>query len=112
MGARTRKTRIMKGDRVMVISGNDRGQTGNVLRVVEDGTRVIVEGVAVRKRHQRPTSLENEGGIFEMEAPIHISNVMLIDPATDEPTRVRTRVESDGTKERVAVKTGNPVPRP
>ena len=112
MAARTRKSRILKGDRVMVISGNDRGQSGTVLRVVEDGMRVVVEGVAVRKRHQRPTQADQDGGIMSIEQPIHVSNVMLIDPATGDPTRVRTQIDSDGMKERVAVKSGNPVPKP
>ena len=71
-----------------------------------------VEGVNMRKRHTRPSEANPDGGIISFEAPINISNVMLIDPATDEPSRVRVRIEEDGTKERIAVKSGNPIPRP
>ena len=66
----------------------------------------------MRKRHTRPSEANPDGGIISFEAPINISNVMLIDPATDEPSRVRLRIEEDGTKERIAVKSGNPIPRP
>lgn len=106
------KRRILKGDRVKVIRGNFREQEGTVLRVLADSDRVVVEGVAMRKRHQRPTQENPEGGIMTFEAPIHLSNVMLIDPATGDASRVRVRVEDDGMKERIAVKTGNPVPKP
>ncbi len=66
----------------------------------------------MRKRHERPTEANPEGGIMTFEAPIHISNVMLVDPASDKASRIRIRIEADGTKERIAVKTGNPIPRP
>jgi large subunit ribosomal protein L24 len=107
-----RKSHIVKGDRVRVIRGNFREMEGTVLRVEPDRGRVVVEGVSMRKRHERPTQNNPEGGIISFEAPIDISNVMLIDPATDEPTRVRVKIDKDGTKERIAVKTGNPIPRP
>ena len=110
MGAR--KLRIAKGDRVRVIRGNFRDMEGTVLELLKDKGRVRVEGVNMRKRHQRPSQANPEGGIVTFEAPIDVSNVMLIDPATGEPSRIRTRIEEDGTKERIAVKTGNPVPRP
>ncbi len=106
------KSRILKGDRVKVIRGNFREQEGTVLRLLSDSDRVVVEGVAMRKRHQRPTQENPDGGIVTFEAPIHLSNVMLIDPATGDASRVRTRVEDDGMKERIAVKTGNPIPKP
>ncbi len=106
------KCQIMKGDRVRVIRGNDRETEGNVLEVIKDTGQVRVEGVNMRKRHTRPSEANPDGGIISFEAPINISNVMLIDPATDEPSRVRVRVEEDGTKERIAVKSGNPIPRP
>ena len=106
------KYQIMKGDRVRVIRGNDREAEGNVLEVIKDARQVRVEGVNVRKRHTRPSEANPDGGIISFEAPINISNVMLIDPATDEPSRVRVRIEEDGTKERIAVKSGNPIPRP
>ena len=102
----------MKGDRVRVIRGNYRDLGGTVLEVLRDEGRVRVEGVNQRKRHTRPSQQDPDGGIITFEAPIHISNVMLIDPAGDTASRVRIQVEEDGTKERIAVKTGNPVPRP
>lgn len=109
--AKQRKHRIVKGDRVRVIRGNFRDQEGTVLQVLTAEDRVIVEGVNMRKRHQRPSQANPDGGIVTFEAPVHISNVMLIDPATDTASRTRIRMEADGTKERIAVKTGNPVPR-
>jgi large subunit ribosomal protein L24 len=105
------KQKITRGDRVKVIRGNYREQEGTVLRVLRDEDRVVVEGVNMRKRHQRPSQANPDGGIVSFEAPIHVSNVMLIDPASGEASRVRMRVEDDGTKERIAVKTGNPIPR-
>lgn len=106
------KIQIMKGDRVRVIRGNDRETEGNVLEVIKDTNQVRVEGVNMRKRHTRPSEANPDGGIISFEALINISNVMLIDPATDEPSRVRVRIDEDGTKERIAVKSGNPIPRP
>jgi large subunit ribosomal protein L24 len=116
-GARRRKApvrqkiHVRSGDRVRVIRGNFAGQEGTVLRVLTKENRVVVEGVNMRKRHMRPSQENPEGGIVTFEAPIHASNVMLLD--TDgEPTRIRQRIDTDGTKERIAVKSGNPVPRP
>ena len=106
-----RKFKITKGDRVRVIRGNHRDQEGTVLRVLKDKDAVIVEGVNMRKRHMRPSQNNPEGGIVSFESPVHISNVMLVDPTSGEASRVRTRIESDGEKERIAVKSGNPVPR-
>jgi large subunit ribosomal protein L24 len=106
------KHRIAKGDRVRVIRGNHREEQGTVLRVMRDRDRVVIEGVNMRKRHQRPTAANPEGGIITFEAPIHISNVMLIDPASGEASRIRMRLEDGGVKERIAVKTGNPIPSP
>jgi len=106
------KSQIMRGDRVRVIRGNYRDMEGSVLEVLREKGRVRVEGVNMRKRHTRPSQADPDGGIITFEAPIHISNVMLIDPTADTASRVRTQVEEDGTKERIAVKTGNPVPRP
>lgn len=106
------KHRIAKGDQVRVIRGNFRDAEGTVLRVVSEKDRIVVEGVNMRKRHERPTQANPEGGIITFEAPIHISNVMLVDPASGDASRTRLRVEADGTKERIAVKTGNPIPKP
>jgi large subunit ribosomal protein L24 len=107
-----RKQSILKGDRVRVIRGNFRDMEGSVLRVIRAEDRVVVEGVNMRKRHERPSQKNPEGGIMTFEAPIHISNVMLIDPTAETASRVRSRIEADGTKERIAVKTGNPIPKP
>jgi large subunit ribosomal protein L24 len=98
--------RIRKGDNVVVIAGRDRGARGEVLRVQDDG-RLIVQGVNKVKRHQRPTPRIQQGGIIEKEAPIQASNVMLVDPKSDAPTRVRAGKDKDGRKVRVAVKSGN-----
>ncbi len=106
------KTHIVKGDRVRVIRGNFREMEGSVLRVDPAEGRVVVEGVNMRKRHQRPTQENPEGGIISFEAPIDLSNVMLIDPESAEPSRIRIQRDRDGTKERIAVRTGHPVPRP
>jgi large subunit ribosomal protein L24 len=103
---------IVKGDRVRVIRGNFRDMEGSVLRVIPAKERVVVEGVNMRKRHERPSEANREGGIITFEAPIHISNVMLVDPDGGQASRIRVRTEADGAKERIAVKTGNPIPRP
>ena len=107
-----RKHQIVKGDRVRVIRGNYRDMEGSVLEVQRAKNRVRVEGVNMRKRHTRPSQADPDGGIISFEAPIHISNVMLLDPTSDTASRIRIQVEEDGTKERIAVKTGNPIPRP
>lgn len=98
--------KIRKNDMVMVIAGNARGKTGKVLKVFSDRDRVIVEGVNIIKRHTRPSQRNPQGGIIQKEAPIHISNVMLLDPKTNEPTRVGTKLIVDpatGKKSRVRV---------
>jgi large subunit ribosomal protein L24 len=105
------KLHFRKGDRVRVMRGNSRGQEGNILRVDREKNRVVVEGVNVRKRHMKPSALNPEGGIVSFEAPIAASNVMLLDPASGEPTRIRGQVAADGVKERVAAKSGRAFPR-
>ncbi len=112
MARKKSPSRIVKGDRVRVIRGNFRDMEGAVLRVIRAKDRVVVEGVNMRKRHERPSEANPEGGIITFEAPIHISNVMLVDPAGGQASRIRVRTEADGVKERIAVKTGNPIPRP
>lgn len=107
-----RKLRIVKGDRVRVIRGNDRDREGTVLEVIPGKSRVRVEGVNVRKRHSAPSQADPEGGIMSFEAPIHVSNVMLVDSSGGAPSRVRIRVAADGSKERIAVKSGEPVHKP
>ena len=106
------KIKIMKGDRVRVIRGNYRDMEGSVLEVIRDKNRVRVEGVNMRKRHTRASEANPDGGITTFEAPVHVSNVMLLDGSAETASRIRMRVEEDGTKERIAVKTGNPIPRP
>lgn len=106
------KLHVRQGDRVKVIRGNYAGAEGTILRVLPKENRVVVEGVNMRKHHTRPTEANPEGGIMEYEEPIHASNVMLIDPQSGEATRYRNRVEEDGTKERISVKSGNPIPKP
>jgi large subunit ribosomal protein L24 len=106
------KLHVRRGDRVRVIRGNHAGAEGTVLEVLPKDGRVVVEGVNERKRHTRPTNTNPEGGIISFFAPIHASNVMLIDPSSGDPTRVRSRVDEDGTKERISVRSGNAIPRP
>jgi large subunit ribosomal protein L24 len=89
------RMKIKKNDTVMVIAGNDRGKTGKVLKVFPKESRVIVEGINLRKRHTKPSQKNPQGGILEKEAPIHISNVMIIDPKTNEPTRIGAKVILD-----------------
>ncbi len=96
---------VKKGDKVMVISGKDKGKTGVILSAFPKKDRVLVEGVNIVKKHTKPNQANPQGGIVEQEAAIHVSNVMLIDPKTGEPTRVGYKVE-DGKKVRVAKKSG------
>ena len=96
---------ICKGDTVQVISGNDKGKRGRVLAVLKD-KRVIVEGVRMMKRHTRPTTRDPQGGIVEREAPIQTSNVMVICPKTDVPTRIRKRQLESGKYVRVSARSG------
>lgn len=100
--------RIVKGDKVIIISGNHRGKIGEVLKVLPKQSRIIIKGVNLRKRHSRPTQKNPQGGITEKEASIHLSNVMLYDDKAGRGTRIRTRRLDDekGTKVRVSVKSG------
>lgn len=100
------KLRIKKGDKVVVIAGKDKSKTGRVLVVYPKENRVLVEGVNIVKRHTKPNFKYPEGGIIEKEAPIHISNVAIVDPKTGEPTRVGYKFLEDGTKVRFAKKSG------
>jgi large subunit ribosomal protein L24 len=105
-----RKFKIKKGDRVVVISGRDRGKQGEVLRVVRKEERLIVQGVNMVKRHSRP-SAGHPGGIIDKEAPIHVSNVAHLDPASSRPTRVGYKFLEDGRKVRVAKRSGEVIER-
>ena len=96
---------LKKGDKVQVIAGKDKGKTGTILKTLKAESRVIVENVNIIKKHMKPDGAGNEGGIIEMEAPIHSSNVMIIDPKTKKPTRVGHVIdEKTGKKQRVGVK--------
>ena len=99
--------RIRKGDTVLVISGASKGRRGEVLQVLPKANRAVVQGVALAKRHTKPRGMGQPGGIIEKEASVDLSNLKLIDPKTDTPTRVGFRVLEDGTKVRVAKATGN-----
>jgi large subunit ribosomal protein L24 len=98
--------RIKKGDTVLVISGSSKGTQGEVLEVHPTENRAVVRGVAVAKRHQRARRMGEEGGIIAREAPVHLSNLKLVDPASKKPTKVGFRVLEDGRKVRVAKATG------
>ncbi|MFO7447627.1 MAG: 50S ribosomal protein L24 [Ignavibacteriaceae bacterium] len=87
--------RIRKNDNVQVVAGNDKGKTGKVLKVFPKNSKVIVEGINVRKRHTKPSQRSPQGGIIEKEAPVHVSNVMLLDPKTNEPTRLGSQIIID-----------------
>jgi large subunit ribosomal protein L24 len=103
-------TSIRKNDVVVVRTGKDRGKRGRVLRVLAAKNRLLVEGVNIIKRHTRPNPQKNiKGGIVEREAPIHASNVMLLDPDTNEPSRIGSRTLSDGRRVRISRKSGTVV---
>ena len=102
---------VSRGDTVRVMRGEDKGKEGKVLRVFTKTGRVTVEGINIVKKHRKARRAEEQSGIIEMPAPIHHSNVMLLDPKSGAPTRVKARIDEDGTKERLAVKSGEAIPR-
>jgi len=102
------KLKIRKGDEVVVTTGRDKGKRGEVLRVLPKESRVLVQGVNVITRHKRPQQLD-PGGLQKREAPIHISNVALIDPSDDQATRVGFKVLDDGRKVRVSKRSGEQI---
>jgi large subunit ribosomal protein L24 len=97
--------KIKKGDRVQVLAGKDKDKRGEVLSVIPAENRAVVQGVNIVKRHSKPTGMNQPGGIQEKEAPIHLSNLALIDPKSDKPTRVGFRMDGD-KKVRVAKASG------
>lgn len=103
--------KIRKGDLVQVIAGDDKGKTGRILSVDDVKHRVVVEKINFVKRHTKARKAGSQGGILEREAPIHISNVLLVDPKTGQGSRVGVRVLPDGTRERVARATGETIPK-
>ncbi|MBV8121780.1 MAG: 50S ribosomal protein L24 [Alphaproteobacteria bacterium] len=102
--------KIKKGDNVVVISGRDKGRTGEVLRTFPGDQRVIVQGVNIAKRHTKPRMGE-PGGIIEKELPLHISNLAHIDPASGKPTRIGYKILGDGRKVRFARRSGEVIDR-
>jgi large subunit ribosomal protein L24 len=105
------KLHVAKGDVVRVIRGEHRGKEGKILHVYPKRFRVVVEGVNLVKKHKRATTPQGESGIIEFPAPIAASNVMLLDPKSGTPTRIRRRLDKDGTAARISVRSGQPIPR-
>ncbi len=97
--------KIRKGDKVVVLAGKDKGRSGEVLRVMPKEDKAVVRGINVVVRHQRQ-SQSQEGGLIRKEAPIHLSNISIVDPKDGKPTRVGFKVQADGTKVRVAKRSG------
>ena len=100
------KMNVKKGDKVQVLSGKDKGKQGEVLRALPSEGKVVVEGVAIVKKAQRPTPMNQQGGIIEQEAAIDVSNVMLVCPSCGKPTRVGHAKDAEGKKVRVCKKCG------
>jgi large subunit ribosomal protein L24 len=103
--------KIRKGDQVQVLAGRDKGKRGEVLRVAPKEKRAFVQGVNMVKRHEKPQGLNRPGGITEKEGPIDLSNLALLDPKTDKPTRVGFKTLDDGKKVRVAKASGEVIDR-
>jgi len=99
-------SKIKKGDKVVVLSGSDKGRSGEVLQVFTKDQRAVVQGVAVAKLHTKPKGVGQPGGIVQREAPVHLSNLALIDPNTSKPTKVSFKLLDGGKKIRVARKSG------
>ncbi len=118
LNSKRTKMHLSKGDTVRVMRGDDKGKEGKVLRVFLKTGRVLVEGVNIVKMHRKARTAEEQSGIREAPASVHASNLMLLDPKSGEPTRTRSRFDTDTeraerrrTKERVSVKQGEPIPR-
>jgi large subunit ribosomal protein L24 len=105
------KVHVSKGDTVRVMRGEEKGKEGKVIRVFLKTGRVLVEGINLVKMHRKARTAEEQSGIREAPAPLHSSNVMLLDPKSGAPTRTKARIDEDGTKERVSAKNGEPIPR-
>jgi large subunit ribosomal protein L24 len=100
---------VRKGDTVRVMRGEDKGKEGKIIRTYPKTGRIVVDGVNIVKRHRKARTAEEQSGIIDFPAPIHHSNVMLLDPKEGKPTRVRARIDEDGTKERISVKSGDSI---
>lgn len=105
------KLSVSKGDTVRIVRGEDKGRDGKVLRVFPKTGRITVEGINMVKKHRKARRAEEQSAIIDLPAPIHHSNVMLLDPKDGKPTRVRRRVDADGTKERISTRSGEAIPR-
>ena len=105
------KVHVTKGDTVRVMRGDDKGKEGKVLRVYPKTGRVTIEGINIVKRHRRARKADEQSAIIDFPAPMAASNVMLLDPKSGEPTRVRRRRDADGTVERIAVKSDQSIAR-
>src|ERR1035441_3953882 len=103
---------VARGDTVRVVRRDDRGKEGKIIRVFTKTGRVTIEGVNIVKKHRKARRAEEQSGIIEMPAPLHASNVMLLDPKSGAPTRIRAKIDADGTKERISVKSGDAITRP
>jgi large subunit ribosomal protein L24 len=104
------KLRITKGDTVRVMRGDDKGKEGKVIRVYPKTGRITIEGINIVKRHRKARRAEEQSGIVDFPAPVHHSNVMLVD-AKGNPTRTKMRIDEDGTKERISIKSGDAISR-
>ena len=98
--------KLKKGDKVLVIAGKNKGQSGAIVRVLTADNKVLLDGINVVKRHRKPSAQNRKGQIIDKPMPIHASNVMLMDPKTGKPTRIKIIRDADGSRERVAVKSG------
>lgn len=105
------KIPVTKGDTVRVMRGEDKGKEGKVLRIYPKTGRLTIEGVNMVKKHRKARRAEETSQIIDLPAPIHHSNVMLLDPKSGAPTRVRRQIDADGTKERISAKSGDAIPR-
>lgn len=104
-----KKFHIKKGDEVIILAGKNKGEKGKVLRVIKDDDRAIVEGRNMVSKSTKPTAKNPQGGIIQVEAPIHISNLSLIDPKSGKATRVAIKVDENGKKVRIAKKSGEEI---
>jgi large subunit ribosomal protein L24 len=100
--------KLKKGDKVIVIAGKDRGQSGTIARILHSEDRVLIDGINMVKRHRKPTAQNRSGQIIDKPMPLHVSNVMLVDPKSGKPTRIKI-VRKDGERQRVAIKSNETI---
>jgi large subunit ribosomal protein L24 len=103
------KLHVKKDDNVMVITGKDKGKKGRIIAAYPRENRVLVEGINMMKKHAKPSQQNQQGGIINQEAPIHVSNVMVLDPKNGQPTRIGYKILANGTKVRIAKKSGQEI---